>query len=89
MLKHNKGGRRFCSNHSCHSIHGNSRVNAPSLYLHFITEKKREKHEPHLLVGFSPILGFPSHTFCSFVWMVCSFFCSFHFNLSYFHKFKH
>jgi hypothetical protein len=30
-----------------------------SLYLHFITEKKRVEHRPHLLVGFSHI-GFSS-----------------------------
>jgi hypothetical protein len=52
-------------------------VSALSLYLHFITEKKRVEHRPHLLVGFSPILGFLGHILCSFVWMVCSFACSF------------
>jgi hypothetical protein len=48
-----------------------------SLYLHFITKKKRAEHRSHLLVGFSPISGFPGHILCSFMWMVCSFACSF------------
>jgi hypothetical protein len=48
----------------------------------FITEEKREEHRPHLLAGFSPILGFPGYILCSFVWMVCSFSCSFIFVFS-------
>jgi hypothetical protein len=54
----------------------------------FITEEKREEHRPHLLAGFSPILGFLGYILCSIVWMVCIFSCSFIFIFSYFHKYE-
>jgi hypothetical protein len=43
----------------------------------FITEEKRAEHRPRLLAGFSLVLGFLLYILCSFVWMVCSFTCSF------------
>jgi hypothetical protein len=55
-----------------------------SLYLHFIIDEKRAKHIPHLLAGFSPVSGFLSHIPCSFVWLVCSFACSFIFEFQLF-----
>jgi hypothetical protein len=39
---------------TCHNVHGKYMVSALSLYMHFITKKKRAKHEPHLLARFFP-----------------------------------
>jgi hypothetical protein len=55
---------RFCSSHTGHSVKGNSTESASFFVLAF--EEKRAE-QPHLLVGFSPILGFPGHILCLFV----------------------
>jgi len=56
-----------------------------SLYLHhFYTKEKRAK-QPHLLVGFSPVLGFPGHILCLFVDGVIVFYCSLFFAFYLFH----
>jgi hypothetical protein len=67
---------------------GNSIVSSIPLYVHFITEAKRVEHRPHLLAGFSPVLGFLGQILCSFVWMVCICACSFIFIFQLFLKFK-
>jgi hypothetical protein len=59
ILEHKKGGRRFCSFHSCHNVKDNSIVSAHFFVLAFHNEKKRKKYRSHLLVGFSIVLGFP------------------------------
>jgi hypothetical protein len=58
-----------------------------SLYLHhfYIREKRAEK--PHLLAGFSPVLGFPGHILCLFVDGVCIYLCSLFFTFELFHMF--
>jgi hypothetical protein len=67
-------GKIFYSIQLGHKVIGNSIVSNPiSLYLHFINEEKSAEKRPHLLVGLSPILGFPGYILCSFVWMVCIF----------------
>jgi uncharacterized membrane protein YozB (DUF420 family) len=40
-------------------------VSALSLYLHFITKKKRARHRPHLLAGFFPYWVFLGYILCS------------------------
>jgi len=59
-----KEEERFCSIHTSHKFKGNSTESVSFCVLAF--EENREKW-PHLLVGFYPVLGFPSHILCLFV----------------------
>jgi hypothetical protein len=69
---------------------GNSIVISHSLlYVQFITEAKKEEYRPHLLAGFSLVLGFTGQIFCSFVWMMCICACSFILYFSYFLNSSH
>ena len=55
---------RLCSIHIGHNVKDNSTDNASFFVLAF--EEKRVER-PHLLDGFSPLLGFPGHILCLFV----------------------
>jgi hypothetical protein len=62
-----KEDERLCSNHVGHRLKETPQRMPLSLYLyHFYTREKREE-QPHLLVRFSPIFGFPSHILCLFL----------------------
>jgi hypothetical protein len=88
ILKYNRGRRRSCGRNLIHSVHGNSIVSALYLYLPFITENKREKLWPHLLVSFFPywvFLGYILFSLCGWcVIFLASFISvSIYFSISY------
>jgi hypothetical protein len=47
-----------------------------SLYFHHFYTREKRAEQPHLLDGFSPVLGFPGHILCLFVNGVIVFYCS-------------
>jgi hypothetical protein len=53
--------KRLCSSDASHNVKGNSIESACFCVLSF--EEKREEW-PHLLVGFSPVLGFLGYILC-------------------------
>ena len=55
---------RLCSSYAGHSVKGNSTKSVSFFVLAF--EEKSAKR-PHLLAGFSVVLGFPSYILCLFV----------------------
>jgi len=55
---------RSYRNNTCHIVNGNSR---DSTYLFVLEFEEIRVEWPHLLVGFSPLLGFPSYILCLFL----------------------
>jgi hypothetical protein len=74
---------RFCRSHTGHR----QRVPLSSYLCHFYTKEKREK-KPHLVDGFSPVLGFPGHILCLFVDGVIGFYCSLFSTFYIFHAYE-
>jgi hypothetical protein len=70
-------GGRLCSSHTGHGVKGNSTEGASFSVLAF--EEKRAE-PPHLLAGFSPVLGFPGHIPRFFVDGVRVFVCALYFS---------
>jgi hypothetical protein len=58
---------RFCSSHTGHKSKETPHRASLSLYLHHFYTKEKRAEQFHLLVGFSSVLGFPSHILCLFV----------------------
>jgi hypothetical protein len=80
---------RFCSSHTGHRSKETPQRVPLSLYLHHFYTREKRAEQPHLLAGFSPVLGFPGHILCLFVDGVIVFYCSLFLHFIYFmHKQK-
>jgi hypothetical protein len=58
---------RFYSIHTSHMSKETPQRVPLSLYLHHVYTKETRAKQPHLLVGFSLVLGFSGHILCLFV----------------------
>jgi hypothetical protein len=76
VLCEDKKEERFYSSHTGHRSKANPQRVSLSLYLHHFYNREKRVEQPHLLVGFSPVLGFPGHILCSFVDGVFIYLCS-------------
>jgi hypothetical protein len=67
---------RLCRIHIGHRAKVAPRRVSISLYLHHFYTRENREEQPHLLVGLSPVLDFPSHILCLFMDGVIVFHCS-------------
>jgi hypothetical protein len=76
---------RFCSSHTGHRSKETPKSASFFVLASFLYQRKESREQPHLLAGFSPILGFPGHILCLFVDGVIVFYCSLFFTFYLFH----
>ena len=69
-------GERLYSFHISHGSKATPQRVPLSLYLHHLFTREKRVEQPHLLAGFSPVLGFLGHILCLFVDGVIVFYCS-------------
>jgi hypothetical protein len=67
---------RFCSIHTGHKSKETPWRVHVSLYLHDLFTREKREEQPHLLVGFSPVLSFLGYILCLFVNGVIAFYYS-------------
>jgi hypothetical protein len=58
---------RFCIIHRGHRSKENPQRVHLYLYLHHFYTREKRVEQPHLLAGYSPVLGFPGHILCLFM----------------------
>jgi hypothetical protein len=54
----------FCSSQTCHGSKETTQRVPFSLYWHHFYTKEKRAEQPHLLAGFSPVLGFLGRILC-------------------------
>jgi hypothetical protein len=65
MIK--KEEERLFSSYTGHRSKTNLQTTHLSLYLHYFYTREKREEKPHLLAGFSPVLGFLGYILCLFV----------------------
>jgi hypothetical protein len=77
----------FSSSHTGHRSKETPQRVPLSLYLHHFHNREKKEKQPHLLVGFSPVLGFLGHILSIFVDGACIYLCYLFFAFELFHTF--